>query len=386
MRVETATATALLTGVLSLAPLAHAEKKLTVKLTHPASAGHLLAGKRVVIGPVTGACSREFSQLLEPDLSAHGMYVVSSGELNTLLARNHIQLGSPVDPGSAVRLGTLLGPAAMLTVEISRCEMRPKPPGILPTVPATYTSRMEGTFQAQVHIIDLGDGRESGSQSMHAEAGKENQGPGSAPSYPGKDEVESLTLAQAISESEHLYLPWSEMREVSFMDDKECNLKQAFELMKAGDYDGALRVSRDNAHACAAAAPKVAAGAWHNLGVALMVKRNYAEAVSAFEKARALNSKNYNAALIADCQNDRATAEAAKPMALPEQPHVATESAIVMTNDFVMKLVEGNVAEEEIVKMIKDQPGRFTLSADDLGKMKAAGTPPAVLSAMLNKR
>jgi hypothetical protein len=385
MRVRTATATALLTGSLALAPMARADKKLTVKLTHPASAGHLLAGKRVVIGPVTGECSREFSQMLEPDLSSHGMFVVSRGELNSILAKNHIQLGLPMDPSSAVRLGKVLGSSAMLTVEISHCDARPKPPSVGQGMPATFTSRMEGSFQAQVHMIDLADGRELGSQPLHAEAAKENQTLAVPPPYPGRDEVKTLTLAKALIESEHLYLPWTEAREVSFSDDKECNLKQAYELMKSGDYDGALQLSRDNARSCNAA-PKVAAGAWNNLGVALMVKRNYAEAVSAFEQGRNLNGKTSPATLIADCQNDRSITDAAKPMALPEQPHVRVETAIVMTNDFVMKLVEGNVAEEEIVKMITNQPGRFNLGPNDLGKMKAVGTPEAVLSAMLSKR
>jgi len=385
MLVRTLTASALLIGSLASAPAAFAEKKLTVKLTHPASVGHLLAGKRVVIGPVTGACSAEVSQMLETDLASHGLFVVSSGELNSVLSSKHIQLGSPVDPGTAVRLGKAFGPSALLAIEVSHCDVRTKTPIIAQTFPPTYVSRMEGSLQAQVHIIDLADGRELGSQSLHAEASKENQGQSVPPPYPGVDEVKRLVLARTLSESQHWYLPWTETREVAFMDDKDCNLKQAYEMMKSGDYDGALKVSRDNAKSCSAA-PKIVAGAWYNLGVALMVKRSYGEAVSAFEQARNINSKGVAPSLMADCQNDRSIAEAAKPMALPEQPHVRVETAIVMTNDFVMKLVEGNVAEDEIVKMIASQPGRFSLGPNDLGKMKAVGTPEAVLSAMLNKR
>jgi hypothetical protein len=57
-----------------------------------------------------------------------------------------------------------------------------------------------------------------------------------------------------------------------------------------------------------------------------------------------------------------------------------------MTNAFIMQLVESNVAEDEIVKMVTDQPASFDLGPDALAKLKAAGTPSAVLSAMINKQ
>jgi len=385
MRARSITPVALLIGCFAFAPFARAEKKLNVKLTHPASLGHLLAGKRVVIGPGSGECSQEFSQMLAVALAAHGTFVVPGEELDALLAKSRIQIGSPVDPGSAMRLGKLLGPSAMLTVEVSRCDVRAKPPTVSQSIPAVYTSRMEGGFQAQVRIIDLADGAELGSRPVHAEASKENQAEVTAPPYPGKNEAKADTLAKALAESQHLFLPWIEVREVPFVDDKECNLKQEFELMKSGDYDGALKLARDSATSCAAA-PKVVAGAWYNLGVVLTAQRFYSEALYAFEQAHTPTGKGPAAALIAGCRNDGAIADAAGPLALPEKDQIQVQSAAVMTNAFVMKLVESNVAEDDIVRMVTDQPASFDLGADDLAKLRAAGTPPAVLSAMLNKR
>jgi len=155
--------------------------------------------------------------------------------------------------------------------------------------------------------------------------------------------------------------------------------------MKSGDYDGALKLARDSATSCAAA-PKVVAGAWYNLGVVLTAQRFYSEALYAFEQAHTPTGKGPAAALIAGCRNDGAIADAAGPLALPEKDQIQVQSAAVMTNAFVMKLVESNVAEDDIVRMVTDQPASFDLGADDLAKLRAAGTPPAVLSAMLNKR
>jgi tetratricopeptide (TPR) repeat protein len=171
------------------------------------------------------------------------------------------------------------------------------------------------------------------------------------------------------------------------MDSKECNLKAAFELLKAGDYDGALRLSRENASSCKAGS-KVAAGAWYNLGITLMLKRNYADALSAFDQAQKLNSKGFVAEIMSDCQKDQALVDAAKPLpaSVPGAPEVPVQLGIVLTNDLIVKLVRGNVAEEEIVKMVETQPARFALGREDLRKLKEAGTPDAVVAAMLARK
>jgi hypothetical protein len=57
-----------------------------------------------------------------------------------------------------------------------------------------------------------------------------------------------------------------------------------------------------------------------------------------------------------------------------------------MTNDFVIKLIDGNVADAEVLKMIANQPGRFSLEPADLARLKAAGVPDSVIAAMRNKK
>ena len=57
-----------------------------------------------------------------------------------------------------------------------------------------------------------------------------------------------------------------------------------------------------------------------------------------------------------------------------------------MTNDFIIKLIDGNVAEDEVLKMIANQPGRFSLEPADLARLKAAGVPDSVIAAMRNKK
>jgi len=62
------------------------------------------------------------------------------------------------------------------------------------------------------------------------------------------------------------------------------------------------------------------------------------------------------------------------------------QTGILLTNDFIVKLVEGNVAEEEILKMIASQPARFSLAPDDVLKLKQAGVSDSILAAMRGKK
>jgi len=49
-------------------------------------------------------------------------------------------------------------------------------------------------------------------------------------------------------------------------------------------------------------------------------------------------------------------------------------------------LIDGNVAEGEVLKMIANQPGRFSLEAGDVARLKAAGVSDAVTAAMRAKK
>ncbi len=55
---------------------------------------------------------------------------------------------------------------------------------------------------------------------------------------------------------------------------------------------------------------------------------------------------------------------------------------LTITTSVIVKLIDGNVAEDEVLKMIANQPGRFSLEPADLARLKAAGVPDSVIAAM----
>jgi tetratricopeptide (TPR) repeat protein len=271
-----------------------------------------------------------------------------------------------------------------LAVEATRCEAHQLAQMLGVGLPAPHISRTEGHFQATLRVLDPATGKELAAQALRAEAYKDNQSVTGAPEYPSQGEVKSATLARAVADAQRLYRPWTETREIAFLDDKECNLKEAFDQLKAGDREAAMRAARASADTCPAGS-KAAAGAQYNLGVLLMGERKYEQALAAFAQSQKLGGRKFVAEIASECQHDKELADAAKPP-LPFLPKEAGQTGIVMTNEFVVKLVQANVDEGEIVKMIAAQPAKFALKPGDLLKLKDAGVPDEIVGAMLNKK
>jgi ABC-type Zn uptake system ZnuABC Zn-binding protein ZnuA len=358
---------------------ASAQRRVSVKVYHAARLP-ALRGSRVVFGQVSGQCARELAGLLAQDLAAHQIQVVSAQELATLGASQVPLAGAPGSAELAKRLGSL--PVMTISLDVSRCQALPVPP------PSPGVSRTEGRILASIRVADLASGRELASEAIRAEAKKENEIQNGQPVQPSPAEVKELTLQQAATDAQHLYLPWLESKDIVFWDDKECNLKEAFDLLKTRDYEKLVPLARESAEGCKANT-KVAAGAWYNLGVAYMLVRRYDEALSALDASQKLRKIKAAQEVVAECQKGKAEAETeARRIAVPSPKPAEGEvqTGTVMTNEFVIKLVEGNVAEKEILAMIAAQPAHFSLAPEDVAKLKQAGVSEAILAAMRGKK
>ena len=56
-----------------------------------------------------------------------------------------------------------------------------------------------------------------------------------------------------------------------------------------------------------------------------------------------------------------------------------------LTNDSIVKLVKGGLAESVIVSMINSQPGKYNLSADAVLDLTKAGVSTTILTTMIAK-
>lgn len=57
----------------------------------------------------------------------------------------------------------------------------------------------------------------------------------------------------------------------------------------------------------------------------------------------------------------------------------------VLRNDSILKLVRSGLSEETIVSIVKTQPGKYSLSAEDVISLKNAGVSEKIISALLAK-
>lgn len=376
-------------GLLVTAAPAIAEKKWQGQLLHTPVLGENFAGAKVILGPISGRCSREFGDLLRQDLLAHGVTVVSDTELTAVATEHHLQLSGPLSGGSA-ELAHLLGPADLISADISLCQALPSQPIMGSGLPATHISRTEGHFLASLHVVDFASGNEVAVLTLRADPTKQNESQTGNPEYPAPSEVIDIATRQAIDQTRRLYTPWKENQELVFMDDKECNLRQSWDLLKAGDYSGLLRTARANAESCQGG-PKIAAAAWYDLAIAYMLFQNYDGALSAFNKSQKLHDIRDAADMVDQCRRNKTFAQALARQVVEwtreehknDKPAGEVHSGIIFDNDLVVRLVQGNVADEDIIKMIGTEPNRFALRPEDLAKLRDAGVPEAIIKAML---
>src|ERR1039458_4171063 len=214
-------------GFLVVGCHARAEKRITVKITHAPSLTGALAGKLVMPGQLTGDCAKEFGDLVFQDMRVHG-----------------VAMAGGADSAAAA------APAIVLSIDVSRCEARPQPAILGEGLPAVHISRTEGWFLAQVRAVDRASGQEVAAVVVRDHAQKENQSQTGIPEWPAPSELKSMAVRQGLAEAQRLYATWIESREIPFMDSKECHLKRAFDVAKAGDYEALVKLSRANAESC----------------------------------------------------------------------------------------------------------------------------------------
>src|SRR5580704_12185323 len=58
----------------------------------------------------------------------------------------------------------------------------------------------------------------------------------------------------------------------------------------------------------------------------------------------------------------------------------------VLDNDAILKLVRTGLSEEIILSIVSHEPGTYSVTADDLLKLKNAGVPDLVAAAMIQKQ
>ena len=247
----------------------------------------------------------------------------------------------------------------MIFVTVSRCSVERSLLSEKQFVgPPVNVSRTDGHFLASVHTVDLATGSEFAVRSLETNPRRENRSTNGIAESPGEVEVQDVAVHEAATKAERLFFPWTETRQMAFMNSKERNLKAAYDLLRTGDNQGALKLSRENVETCKSD-PKLnhQSDAWYNLGVAHFVADDYENALQAMSEANKLHSDKtildaitgirqqiVDAKKAAEIDIRQSTAAAAEQGKQQQRAQDAAESTL--TNDTIIGQVKDGFSGE----------------------------------------
>ena len=317
--------------------------QITVNLTHPPRLGLTL--KKFAIGPAWGGCADQIADQLASALSSSGAEVVNTYAFNSMMTSRRMTLGASMDAQSATQLGRVFGPTALIFVKISNCDVdhhnstterreeirndqqnnynnnnqqnnqantrtygqsnsqqnnqqnnRPSGQSNNQQNNNNNNNRQEKQYRTirinhantEIHLrgtiqtVDLATGRIFSATPIVQDSRLENLGEDRPAEYPPDRAVRDPAIGRAVQDAITLFLPWNESKQLYFFDDKPCNLKTAYTLLKAGDIAGTLRLSQQNLDTCKAT-PNVKdstlAHAYYNVGLSYLLVNDHERAL-----------------------------------------------------------------------------------------------------------
>jgi len=325
--------------------------QITVNLAHPPRLGLNL--RKFAFGPTYGRCSDEIVDQLSSALLANNVEVVDRITLTSLLAQRQMSLNGAMDSQRATNMGKVLGPTALIYVQVSDCEVEHRSthterreeirddrkdnngsgqksdqrskqqnndqPGkrqtndrkdakddkkyrVIHTNHAISTIHLRGSLQT----VDLETGRIFSASPIVQDFTLENQADERFPEFPPDRAVRQPAIANAAANALTMFVPWNEQKRLYFFDDKPCNLGAAYSLLKAGDFQGTLHMSIDNVETCKRS-PNVKestlAHAYYNAGLAYLLVNDHEHAMEYLEQSAKLKGGDIVEQTITETQN-----------------------------------------------------------------------------------
>lgn len=271
------------------------DKNVKIEISRPPQFG--LTVKRVAFGQPGGSCAADAAQLIDqmilPDFQQNRMDVIERAALDQIMAEHNFNQSTYADATSAARLGKILGPSALIIVNVNGC--RPDQTPLVNRsrnefngqVTVTYISKTRFSLEGSIRVVDLTTGQVLGSHNFESKPDKQNESTEGQPEYPPVDELKDSALQGVKAQVHAMFFPFDETRGVLFYDDKDCSLKQEYELFHNGDKDGALRLADSNLEQCKAGhkKDKSLTRAYYDAGVLHCIRGDYDKAQELFTGA-----------------------------------------------------------------------------------------------------
>lgn len=272
--------------------------------------------KRIAFGQPNGPCASELvDRMIMPDFRQNRVSVIEREALNEIMAEHNFNQTSYADPTKAAQLGKILGPSALVIVNVDNCNPSQQPlfedsKGFNGNTTRTFISKTRFSLEGSIRVTDLTTGEVLQTQSFESKPEKQNTATNGQPEYPPVDEVKDIAMREAQAQVHNMFFPWIEYKQEVFYDDKECGLKEAYELLKRGDHDAALQMTQSNLEQCKGEhkKEKTLPRAYYDAGLAACMQADYDKAKELFNSAMQEKGAEAVAAASSDCNRAQQSA------------------------------------------------------------------------------
>ncbi|HJU83929.1 MAG TPA: CsgG/HfaB family protein [Holophagaceae bacterium] len=274
-----------------------ANPKVRVTIMHPPGLG--LKVDRVAFGPGRDPWSRELADQISTSLvQSRALEVVDRSHLDAILTEQNLGQSGYVQPETIAKLGKLLGPTALVVVNVSRRAFARTPGSAVEkyrdgnthqdATRTRFSARTSLDYAATVQVVDLSTARIFGAEQFvesPSEEASSYQGP---PAFPPDAVVLQRALDAVQLKVTRMLVAWPETRDLVFFDDAVFGMDQAHALVKSKNYEAALDRARkglSESQSTPGQKPKYYPRAYYNVGIIHFILGDYDAALPFLRKA-----------------------------------------------------------------------------------------------------
>lgn len=307
--------------------------KTAVTLEHPPQLG--LKVNKIVFNQATGECADQVVNELIALFVQNNVEVIDRDNLTAILNEQNFAWSGYVDQSTAMSLGKIIGPSAMITAKVLTCQSnlarthkdesrseKDKSGNTRNWVVRKYAATLTVNIKVSIQTVDLTTGRifaakvfdSSQKATEYAEAAKPTVNPltrrenppaeGTLPAPPDEYALKERALLSIVKQVHPLFFPWTERVEVAFFRDAidEKGSKKAWDALKVGNYSGAVDLAAQYLEWCKDEKNfidkkgrmdekdrvKSLSHAYYNCGTLFFILNDYDSAIKSFQQAQEL--------------------------------------------------------------------------------------------------
>lgn len=376
---------------------------ITVNLKHPPALGLII--EKVSFNTNQSECSEQVLNPIISDFVKNKVEVIDRENFNAMLSEHNLSLSGYIDKNTASAIGKILGPSAFVTIKVLRCEtvqnnnlFNTKTMYNYKTKQnynvREYISRTQFFLKASIQVTDLTSGKIYAAKTFDYAKEMSNSSIEGQPVLPSKFDVQEIAFKAFAWDVYKQFFYWHERVELTYFDDVSCDLKSAYQLLAAGDIEGAYKKSIDNLENCKQSdgKEKFLAHAYYNVGMSHFIKAKYDQAVSALLKSQSIKDNSSVKNAIIQCQ--KAKNLSLQRTKIEERAAIEAESDLkeasmrkeaLLDNNEIVKLVKAGLSENIIKTKIEGSECNFDMSTDAIISLKKAGVSDSIIEAMMIK-